>query len=326
MLSRVAENLYWLGRHLERAENLARMAPVDYESSLEGARRTEGGSVWDRLLVATETLEAFETARERDHALSPADFLIFAAANEASLRSTVNRARWLARGLREHISRDVWEEINALHLALAERSHVVESELEEVCFGIRHRIQTVFGLYDNTTLRDEGREWFRCGLFIERADMTSRILDAKYHILLPDASEVGGPLDRFQWMAILRSASAWEAFRKIGQREVTGPAVIDLLTFNRDFPRSLAFSVMALRRHFEQATAATPPARRVAALRRIVLLELDMAALDIEQVVRSGLHEFLDDLQARLIAIDEAVTGDIFRVLPEPAPESRQQQ
>ena len=326
MLSRVAENLYWLGRYLERAENVARMARADYEASLEGVRFADGGSVWDGLLAATDSLEAYGAAQRADPDLSPSDYLLFAEVNSGSLRATVERARWLARGLREHISREVWEEINALHLSLAGRQRVAEADLAEVAGDIRRRVQTVFGLYDNTALRDEGRDWFRCGLFLERADMTSRILDAKYHILLPTPSEIGGPLDRFQWMAILRSASAWEAFHKIGRQEVSGPGVIDLLVFNRDFPRSLAFAVMALRRHVEEATRETPPRRRVAALRQLVTLELDIAALDVEELVDRGFHEFLDTFQARLIAIDEALTDNILRVLPEPASESQQQQ
>ena len=326
MLSRVAENLYWLGRYLERAENVARMARVDFEAGLEGVRFTGEGSVWDGLLAAMDARAAFEAARAADPELSAADFLLFSENNVGSLRSMVDQARWLARGLREHISREAWEEINGLYLTLSNHPHAVDAELEQVCGDIRRRVQTVLGLYDNTALRDEGREWFRCGMFIERADMTSRILDAKYHILLPDASEVGGPLDRFQWMAILRSASAWEAYHKIGRREVNAPAVVELLAFNREFPRSLLFSVMALRRHYEQATAETPPARRIAALREIVLLELDVSTLRIDEVVRGGLHEFLDDFQARLIKIDEAVTGNIFRLIPEPVAVQQQQQ
>ena len=325
MLSRVAENLYWLGRYLERAENVARMARADHEAALEGVRMTEGGSVWEGLLAATDSQAAYDAAVAGDPGLSAADFLLFADVNPGSLRATVEAARSAAMGLREHISREVWEEINALHLSLSSRRTSVEADLEDVCVAIRRRIQTVLGLYDNTALRDEGREWFRCGLFIERADMTSRILDAKYHILLADPTEVGGPLDRFQWMAILRSASAFEAFHKIGRREISGHAVADLLAFNRSFPRSLAFSVMALRRHYEQATAETPPARQVGALRKIMNIELDLGALAIGEVMRAGLHEFLDDFQARLIEVDQALAGDIFRVLPEPVADSPQQ-
>lgn len=324
MLSRVAENLYWLGRYLERAENIARMARADFQASLEGTRHPQGGSVWEGLLAATDTQEAFEAAQRIEPELRPVDFLLVAPVNGDSLRGTVEHARWLAQGLREHISREVWEEINALHLSLTGHRRVVEADLEELCTGIRHRIQTVFGLYDNAALRDEGREWFRSGLFIERADMTSRILDAKYHILLPDPSEVGGPLDRFQWMAILRSASAWEAFRKNGYDEVSGTAVADLLCFNRHFPRSLAFSVMALHRHVEQALSEAPPMRRAKALRPIMLLELDLDALDVEQVVAGGLHEFLDSFQGRLIEIDDTLTTDIFRFLRQPAAEAAQ--
>jgi len=306
MLRRVAENLYWLGRYLERAENVARMARIDHETALEGARAA-GGSMWDGLLAATDSAAHFAAARRETPELSAADYLLFAESNENSLRQTVDHARWLARGLREHISREVWEEINALHFALAAHHTATPTEIDGLCTGIRRRVQTVFGLYENTALREEGRDWFRCGMFIERADMTSRILDAKYHILLPDPGEIGGPVDRFQWMAILRSASAWEAFLKTGRGEVSGPGVIAVLVFNRNFPRSLLFSVMALRRHFERATALAPPAERIAALRRLMLLELDLAAGDVEQVIEQGLHEFIDDFQNRLIAIDREI-------------------
>ena len=111
MLSRVAENLYWLGRHLERAENVARMARADHEASLESRRLTTTASAWDGLLSATGAEEAYATAHEADPTLSVADFLILGE-NENSLRATVARARRLARGLREHITPEAWEEIN----------------------------------------------------------------------------------------------------------------------------------------------------------------------------------------------------------------------
>ena len=316
MLSRVAENLYWLGRHLERAENVARMARADHEASLESRRLTTTASAWDGLLSATGAEEAYATAHEADPTLSVADFLILGE-NENSLRATVARARWLARGLREHITPEAWEEINSLHLDLAERRHFVAIELDEVCDSIRHRIQTVFGLYGNTALRDEGREWLHCGEFIERADMTSRIIDSKYHLLLPEPTEVGGPLDHFQWKAILQSASAWEAYRRVGLREVNGSGVLDLLMFNPSFPRSLKFSVSAMRRHYSDATRETPSARRVSALRQMMLLELDIDTLDVDQVVAHGLHEFIDSFQDRLNQINDAVARDVFTVLPE---------
>ena len=313
MLSRVAENLYWLGRYLERTENIARMAHVEHEVSLEG-----GQEVWHSLISTTASNELYwETLLERPD-LTHSEFLLFSTLNPGSLRSTLVGARELARGLREHISREVWEEINALYLFLGRRQQYLARDIHELCTETQRRTQTILGLYDNTVLRDEGREWFRCGMYLERADMTSRIVDAKYHILLPGEDSVGGPFDRFQWVAVLRSASAREAYGRLGHNEVEGMLVAQLLLFSQEFPRSLAFSVQALARHYQQATAATPKRRRAAAERRIALLHLDLGASEIEVVVEEGLHEFIDTFQSRLIEVDRAITEDIFRAEPGP--------
>lgn len=317
MLSRTAENLYWLGRQLERAENIARMVHVDYHASIEsGALVGHVPRTWDALIAATGAAQMFEAVRAGDPERSAADFLVLGRDNPNSIRSVVGAARELARTLRPHISREVWEEVNTLHLSLNSRPSVSEFELYDLCRAIKRAIETVFGLYDNTVLFDEGREWFRCGLFIERADMTSRILDTKYHLLLPAASEVGGPLDRYQWMAILRSASAWEAFRKGNRGEISGTRVVTTLLFDAEFPRSVRFCVRALLRHFGNATGETPPPQRIGPQRLITLLDLDLAAMDTRQAMAIGLHEYLDSLQTRLSEIDQALANDIFRALP----------
>jgi uncharacterized alpha-E superfamily protein len=318
MLSRTAENLYWLGRRLERAENVARMVHVDYHAAIEaGAVLEHAPHAWDALIAATGARDAFAEAREADPRRSPTEYLVLARDNPNSIRSTIAAARELARTLRPHISREVWEEINTLHLSLNRRTDVREIEIYDLCGGVKRAIETVFGLYDNTVLFDEGRDWFRCGLFVERGDMTSRILDTKYHLLLPAVSEIGGPLDRYQWMAILRSASAWEAFRKSGSGEISGLRVASMLLFHPDFPRSLLFCVRALQRHFRAATRETPPRQRVHAERAIALLELDLAAMDVQEAVRAGLHEYLDEVQIQIGDIDRALTDHIFRALPD---------
>lgn len=320
MLSRVAENLYWLGRYLERAENMARMAHVEYLTSVEGGGGPEqSGSTWDALIAASGARQAYFTAREAEPERAPADFLVLGWDNPNSIRSTLAQARNVARTVRGHVSREVWEELNQLHLYLSRRETLVESDLFDLCGEIKRRIETVFGLYDNTVLFDEGRDWFRCGLYLERADMTTRVLDTKYHLLLPEASEVGGPLDRFQWTAILKSVSAWEAFRKTDIAEISGRRVAGMLLFRPDFPRSILFCTRALLRHYRNATVDTPRAQCVHAEREIVLLEMDLAALTVEEVIAGGLHEFLDGLQTRFGAIDHATTEHIFRALPDGA-------
>ncbi|MYB21721.1 MAG: alpha-E domain-containing protein [Chloroflexi bacterium] len=311
MLSRVAENLFWLGRYLERAENIARMARVEHEVSLES-----GQEIWHSLVSTTASNQLFWDTLADSPDLTHSEFLIYSMQNPASLRATLVRARELARGLREHISREVWEEINALYLYLALRKEYIASDIQQFCTETQRRTQTILGLYDNTVLRDEGREWFRCGMYLERADMTSRIIDAKYHILLPRGDSVGGPFDRFQWMAVLRSASAREAYWRMGNSEVDGIIVAQLLVFSQEFPRSLAFCVQALQRHFHQATGQTPKRRRAGAERGITLLHLDIGARDMDQLIDEGLHEFIDDFQQRLIDIDRSITDDIFRAEP----------
>ncbi len=312
MLSRVAENLYWLGRQLERAENIARMARVEHEVSLES-----GQEIWHSLVSTTASNQLFWDTLIESPDLTHSEFLIYSMQNPSSLRSTLIRARELALGLREHISREVWEEINALYLFLVLRKRYIASDIHEFCTETQRRTQTILGLYDNTVLRDEGREWLRCGMYLERADMTSRIIDAKYHILLPGGDSIGGAFDRFQWTAVLRSASAREAYRRSGNSEVDGARVAQLLIFSTEFPRSLAFCVQALQRHCQLATAETPKRRRATAERGIALLNLDVGATDIEHVIEDGLHDFVDDFQQRLIEIDGALTDDIFRAEPD---------
>ena len=311
MLSRVAENLYWLGRYLERTENIARMARVEHEVSLES-----GQEVWHSLVSTTAANQQFWDAMVENEELTHSEFLLFSMDNPSSLRSTAVRARELARGLRERLAREVWEEINALYLFLMVRNRYIASDVHEFCVEVQRRTQTILGLFDNTVLRDEGREWFRCGMYLERADMTSRIIDAKYHILLPAGATIGGPYDRFQWAAVLRSASAREAYRRLGNSEVDGATVARLLIFSMVFPRSLAFCVQALERHYELATVDAPPRRRAAALRFLALLAIDLNAMEIDQIIDEGLHEFLDGVQQRLIEIDGAIVRDIFQAGP----------
>jgi len=354
MLARTAENLYWLGRFLERAENVARLADVNLQVSTE---LVPGGSgeAWDAVIATLGAREAYDAARAEVEAraaaysqaygqsqtmsqatgqymgqsqgyagntmaarpaLSPADFLIYSNEYSGSLRSTVTLARNLARETREYLSREVFEEINRLYLTM-NRAVTEDQPLPVIYSNVKRSVSAILGMFDNTVVLSEGREWFRCGIFLERADMTARIIDTKYFVLLPRVEDIGGPLDRYQWMAVLRSASALEAFRKQQRGAVTGPRVVAMRMFDQDFPRSLAFSVAALRRHFERATEATPDARAIRAAREVMMLELDLRAANAADVITHGLHDFLDEYEARLNAIDTALAEDIFRVRPE---------
>ncbi len=318
MLARTAENLYWLGRFLERAENVARLADVNLQVSTEHMSGSPS-EAWEAVIATLGAQEAFEAARAQSpggNSLTPADFLIFSPQHSISLVSTIARARALARETREYLSREVFEEINRLYLSTS-RASTQQQGLPALYANVKRSVAAILGLFDNTVVLSEGREWFRVGLFLERADMTARIIDTKYFVLLPSVDDVGGPIDRYQWMSVLRSASALEAFRKQHRGAVSGPRVVAMLMFDRNFPRSLVFSVAALRRHFERATADTPEARAIRAARETALVELDLRAANAANVIQYRLHEFLDEYEGRLNAIDQALREDIFRARPD---------
>ncbi len=319
MLSRVAENLYWLGRDLERVENIARMAEVSHAVAIETGGENGEQQAWDAVLAATGSLELYAAASEDDPLLTPAEFLLLSSANPNSLRRTLVIARTLARELREQLSREVWEEVNSIYLDVyATRSDFSDfrNGMHAFCDQVRSGVASILGLFDNTVLMDEGRDWFRCGVYLERADMTSRIVDTKYFVLLPSSQDVGGAVDRAQWVSVLRSASAWQAFRMTHRGAITGPRVATMLVRSEQFPRSLYFCVRAFRRHFEAATDHTPATQTLNVARELALLDLDLRSIDEAALVRQGLHEFMDGFQGRLIDVDRLIHEHIFRVVP----------
>ena len=317
MLSRVAENLYWLGRYLERADNVARLADANFQATIEQLP-AGAGQGWEAVVNALGAHDLYAAALAERPTLTLAEFVLHAGEYPQSVRTTIGRARSLARELREHLSREVFEEINRLYLAYPGAARAADERSTRAFTGsVRRTVAAIIGLFDNTVLLTEGREWFRCGVFLERADMTSRIVDSKYFVILPSPDDVGGPLDRYQWLAVLRSASALEAFRKRYRGAVSGPRVADLLMFDPEFPRSLTFCVAALKRHFERAVEGANTPSVVEPEREITLLALDLRAADVRDVISHGLHEFLDEFQLRLIRIDDALTQHLFRALPE---------
>jgi uncharacterized alpha-E superfamily protein len=313
MLSRVAENLYWLGRYLERADNLARLADAYTLASAEQLTVSDRVS-WRAVIEALGAIEAYDAARAANPALRPEDFVIHAATYPQSVRSTINQARSLAREVREHLSREVFEEINGIYLAATDSTPDGMRDFTDI---VRRGIASTIGLFDHTVLWNEGSSWFRCGIYLERADMTSRIIDSKYFVVLPEDAEIDGPLDRAQWKAVLRSASALEAFRRRHRSAVSGATVADLLLFDEEFPRSLAFAVAGLRAGFEAATRGSRMTGTVYPTREIVMLQLDLRAANIQGAIRTGLHEFLDDFQGRLIRVNNVLSDHIFQSFPD---------
>jgi len=245
MLSRAANNLYWMSRHIERAENAARMLDVTYRMSLLPYRVLERGQEWADPwalpLVITglaSTYYAYYPGKlASDNVMR---FMLLDATNPSSIYSCIQSARDSARSMRGVITDEMYQDLNDFWFKLRSFDNVrIQAGVSEFFDWIKIRSHQFRGVTFGTMLRDEGYHFIRLGTFMERADNTARILDVKYHTLLPSISDVGGAVDYYQWSALLRSVSAFDAYRKIYRDVITPMKVAELLILRDDMPRSL---------------------------------------------------------------------------------------
>jgi uncharacterized alpha-E superfamily protein len=240
----------------------------------------------------------------------------------------VYTARENARMIRDQISQEMWETINELFLYLKGRNaaEVWADGPNEFFQQIKRHSHLFQGLIDSTFSRSEGWEFLQFGKFIERAVMTTRMLDVKYHILLPSAADVGGAVDTAQWQAVLRSASALEAYRRFYVREILPWKVAEFLIFSNSFPRSLCFCVAQVDELLRRILGENGPRVRTEAARTSRALLSDLQSRTIAEVVKEGLHEFLLEIQKSLDRIGDEVVQTTMFYPAESAPDEQQQQ
>ncbi|MGE3073218.1 MAG: alpha-E domain-containing protein [Dehalococcoidia bacterium] len=318
LLSRLAESLFWLGRYVERAENTARLLDVTYHGRLEPGTMELAGATntWEALIHTLGFSDLFAELHPETTEQSVIDFLTVEKRNPSSIVSSLTAARENARGCRDQLSSETWVAINRLHHATAGRNlHLILADgLYDFCDAIRQGAQTFHGTAENTSLHDEGWFWLRSGVLIERADMVTRIVDSKYHVLMSTAEEVGGPLDRYQWGAVLRSVSGYEAFRRTHPEGIEAPAVVGFMILDLQFPRSLRASIVALRDVLDQATEGAEPRLRNPTMRQVTALQNRLQFETVDSLIGGGLHESLALTQESLAEISMSVTEAFFRV------------
>jgi len=290
MLSRVANSIYWMSRYLERAENVARFIDVNLNLTLD---MPEGmGEQWAPLVSTT------------------GDLAMFTERYGAPKREN-------ARSVREIISSEMWEQANRFYLLVKDASK--DSSMAEKTTEFYTAVKMASHLFDGITeaTMSHGEAWhfLQVGELLERADKTSRILDVKYFILLPDTQAIGTAIDNIQWAALLKSASALEMYRK-HFKQIDPSKVADFLILNREFPRSIlscldraAFSLHAITGTSEDGFSN----KAEQGLGRL-LGELNYTQID--EIIYDGLHEFLDKLQNRLNWIDDALYESFFTLRP----------
>jgi uncharacterized alpha-E superfamily protein len=311
MLSRVADSIYWMSRYIERAENVARFIDVNLKLMLD----VPAGSMqqWQPLVATTGDAEAFASRYGAGSQQTVIQFLTFDIENPNSILACVRGARENARSVREVISSEMWEQLNKFYLMVNSMAVDPDSMVypQDLFASVKMSSHEFAGVTDATMTHNEGWHFTRLGRHLERADKTSRILDVKYFLLLPTIADIGTTVDDIQWAAVLRSASAFEMYRKRYGR-ILPDRVVEFLLLDREFPRAILSCLMAAREsvHAISGTPAGMFRNAVEQLLGELCSELNYAQVD--EIVASGLHEYLDSLQTRMNLVGQGIHERFF--------------
>ena len=307
MLSRSASNLYWMGRYVERADFLARL--IEATSRLAALPSTYGGdpTAWSGALAASGMAVAYAERREETDESHVVAFLANDPQNPSAIRNCLERARNNGRAVRTSLTVEAWEALNA---AWHETDRYGTRPLSkpragELIEAVRRSAFAFEGALHRTMLRGDALNFLQLGAAVERADNTARLIDVKYHLLLPKDEAVGGSLDYFQWATLLRTVSALTAYHWVYRGGLKPWLVADLLIFNTEMPRSLACAysqIVEILDRLSHHTGRRGPADRVASS-----MHASLRASDIEEVFASGLHEFIGGFIAGNSRLGEAV-------------------
>ena len=302
MLCRTANELYWMGRHIERAENTARLLDVTYRMSLLPYEVIEPGLAWaEPWAVPLVTSGLATDFYERFQQLSAENvlrFMVLDAANSSSVYCCLRAARESARAVRGAITSEMYEDLNSAWLEMRgyDYDRVQAGGVSEFLEWVKMRSHLFRGVTFGTMLRDEAYHFIRLGTHIERADNTARILDIKYHTLLPSAADVGGAVDYYQWSALLRSVSGFESYRKIYSDVITPRRVAELLVLREDMPRSLHACLNLI--HDTLETLCDDGTREVERAAGALHAQLHYGRTD--DIIKLGLHEYLMEFLDRI--------------------------
>lgn len=295
MLSRTAANLFWIGRHLERAETAARLLDVGQRITL--LPNTEEGyqNEWKSLLRASGTSGLFGENYGEATQENLEQFMFFDRANPSSVISCFEQAREGGRIVRTALTSQVWDALNTAYqeLRAVEKLPAQQRDMPALTDLTTRSAATVRGAINATQLRSDGWHFMNLGYGLERADATARVLDVKYFVLLPRVEFVGSGLDSYQWQVILRAMSAHRAFHWAYGGEVTAARVADFLILNGESPRSLITSLYESVWHLEGLARRygdkVPATARDKAREVLEILQ----NRDIDMIFDEGLHEFL---------------------------------
>ena len=309
MLGRTANDIFWMYRYLERAENIARLLEAGHRMAL-----TRGGDAatdeWRSVVTTLGLSGAYEATHDEYLGAQVCDFVLRGKDNPESVMAMIERARTNARRCRTSITAEVWEAVNDGWMTLRDllARQVRESSLGAVLTVVRHESTLARGATHGSMLRNEIYSFARAGTFIERADSSARILDVKYYVLLPSISYVGTPLDTSQWEHVLRSLSGDRAYRWLNAGRMDARSIANFLILDPRFPRSLVFCYAGLRENLDALARSHGHEGKANAL--VHAAHRALAGQDIEAIFEHGLHEFLLEFIVANRAIAEAIADE----------------
>ena len=310
MLSSTADHLYWMARSMERAENTARMLDVTYRMSLLKHSTLEPAQEWSAMLSISGLHAEFAERYDDINQGNVIRFMALDEDNPMSIYNSLHLARENARAVRGTITSEMWEALNQTWLQISgvPKHGIAQDGISGFFDWVKERSHLSRGITYGTLLRDEAFRFLRLGTFLERADNTARILDVKYHILLPSLQDVGGAADYYQWGALLRSVSAFETYRRVYRDVITPHRVAELLILRADMPRSLHACMVGVNQQVEELNG--PKSGDLIRLSGRLYAELRYGKID--DIITQGLHEYLTDIVSRIYALSDCINTTYF--------------
>lgn len=311
MLARYAEAAFWLGRYVERAENLARILDVQDTFS----RDNRGDADWPGVLRLYADEERFLAAGRRPEPETIVDFYLSDESNPTSIRSSLHMARENARTLRPMLSTEVWTHLNTFYNDVVRTDHRAD-HLYRVCGAIKQQCQTHMGVVEATVYRDELWYFHQIGVQLERAAQTSHYLDVRYRDLPPaedeGASEATRSEMRTRWLALLRSQAALHGYRRRYQGPISAERVAEFLLFDPHFPRAVRRCIRVLDRRLGELREEYRLGRGERSRHALDRLRLRFREKTIADVIRGDLHLYLDRTQQELHDLSNRLYADFF--------------
>lgn len=309
MLSRTADHLFWMARYIERAENIARLLDITWQTSLAPQSADSAARNWQAALLCNDQMQAYLKTYSKVTAENVLAFMLFDSNNSSSIYSCLKSARENAHAVRGTLTSEMWETINSTWLEMLNisKKQLQEEEISGFFDWVKTRSSLSRGVTFGTMLHDDAFYFIRLGTYLERADNTARLLDVKYY-LIAEGEPVGTAADYYQWGALLRSVSAFEVYRRVYRGNVLPHLVADLLITHVEMPRSLNACMAEVESMLQKlANQHAPEPQRLAGQ-----LSAQLRYAKIDEIFEEGLHAFLEKFQKRIYDLGVRISQDFL--------------